>query len=195
VLPADGPWFVVCHWWFYLFERAVRGSGRTVRGKGADSPRYPAGLSARPIADGPPCLAGRSARGCALCVGDSPRGPLKQLGNPHLKPATKPKHALLNHAGHGPCHKGPSGPPGGPLEDPLEQTSPRSRMRAPLGQAPSRSKGCASLERAPLRSRACSPLERGPPCSRARSALERGLPRLRAPRTRAPAPVHGHLMP
>jgi hypothetical protein len=24
-------------------------------------------------------------------VGDSPRGPLKQLGNPHLKPATKPK--------------------------------------------------------------------------------------------------------
>jgi hypothetical protein len=26
-----------------------------------------------------------------LCVGDSPRGPLKQRGNPHLKPATKPK--------------------------------------------------------------------------------------------------------
>jgi hypothetical protein len=24
-------------------------------------------------------------------VGDSPRGPLKQLGNPHLKPATEPK--------------------------------------------------------------------------------------------------------
>jgi hypothetical protein len=31
--------------------------------QGADSPRYPAGRSARPIADGPPCLAGRSARG------------------------------------------------------------------------------------------------------------------------------------
>jgi hypothetical protein len=32
-------------------------------------------------------------------VGDSPRGPLKQLGNPHLKPTTKPKHAKPNHAG------------------------------------------------------------------------------------------------
>jgi hypothetical protein len=32
-------------------------------------------------------------------VGDSPRGPLKQRGNPHLKPATKPKHAKPNHAG------------------------------------------------------------------------------------------------
>jgi hypothetical protein len=29
-----------------------------------------------------------------LAVGDSPRGPLKQLGNPHLKPA-KAKHASL----------------------------------------------------------------------------------------------------
>jgi hypothetical protein len=28
---------------------------------------------------------------CSTTVGDSPRGPLKQLGNPHLKPATKPK--------------------------------------------------------------------------------------------------------
>jgi hypothetical protein len=26
-------------------------------------------------------------------VGDSPRGPLKQRVNPHLRPATKPKHA------------------------------------------------------------------------------------------------------
>jgi hypothetical protein len=32
-------------------------------------------------------------------VGDSPRGPLKQRGNPHLKPATKPKRAKPNHAG------------------------------------------------------------------------------------------------
>jgi hypothetical protein len=28
-----------------------------------------------------------------ILVGDSPRGPLKQRGNPHLKPATKLKHA------------------------------------------------------------------------------------------------------
>jgi hypothetical protein len=32
-------------------------------------------------------------------VGDSPKGPLKQRGNPHLKPSTKPKNAKPNHAG------------------------------------------------------------------------------------------------
>jgi hypothetical protein len=32
-------------------------------------------------------------------VGDSPRGPLKQWGKPHLKPATKPKRVKHNHAG------------------------------------------------------------------------------------------------
>jgi hypothetical protein len=32
-------------------------------------------------------------------VGDSPRGPLKQRGNPHLKPAKGLKHAKPNHAG------------------------------------------------------------------------------------------------
>jgi hypothetical protein len=34
-----------------------------------------------------------------MSVGDSPRGHLKQRGNPHLKPATTPKHAKINHAG------------------------------------------------------------------------------------------------
>jgi hypothetical protein len=37
--------------------------------------------------------------GCWSSVGDSPRGPLKRRGNPHLKPATKPKHAEPDHAG------------------------------------------------------------------------------------------------
>jgi hypothetical protein len=32
-------------------------------------------------------------------VGGSPRGPPKQRGNPHLNPATTPKHAKPNHAG------------------------------------------------------------------------------------------------
>jgi hypothetical protein len=32
-------------------------------------------------------------------VGDSPRGPFKQQGDPHLNPATTPKHAKPNHAG------------------------------------------------------------------------------------------------
>jgi hypothetical protein len=44
------------------------------------------------------------------CVGDSPRGPLKQLGNPRLKHATKLKHTSPNHAGHGPCRGGPQRP-------------------------------------------------------------------------------------
>jgi hypothetical protein len=71
---------------------------------------------------------------------------------------------------------------GGPLEDPLEQASPRSRMRASLGRAPLRSRGRAYLERVP-------------PRSRVRSALERGSPRSRALRKRTPAPVRRHLMP
>jgi hypothetical protein len=49
VLPADGPLFAVRLWRFRYLFRTVRGSGRTVRGKGADNPRYPAGQSARPL--------------------------------------------------------------------------------------------------------------------------------------------------
>jgi hypothetical protein len=78
---------------------------------------------------------------------------------------------------------------GGPLEDPLEQASPRSRTRASLGRAPSSSRGCASLERAPPRSRARPPragsasLE-GPPRPRPGSASLEGAPHACAcPRT------------
>jgi hypothetical protein len=49
VLPADGSLFAVHLWWFWCLFRTVRGSGRTVRGKGVDSPRYPAGQSARSL--------------------------------------------------------------------------------------------------------------------------------------------------
>jgi hypothetical protein len=35
----------------------------------------------------------------SVVVGDSPRGPLKQRGKPHLKPATRPKRVKPNHAG------------------------------------------------------------------------------------------------
>jgi hypothetical protein len=82
-----------------------------------------------------------------------------------------------------------------PLEDPLEQAPPRSRVRASLGQAPSRSRGCASLKQAPPRSRVRSPLEQAPPRSRVRFALVQAPLRSRAPRTRAPAPVYRHLRP
>jgi hypothetical protein len=48
-------------------------------------------------------------------VGDSPRGPLKQRGNPHLKPATKQNTLSLtmqvpNHAGDGPRRRDPDSP-------------------------------------------------------------------------------------
>jgi hypothetical protein len=49
VLPADSPLFAVRLWRFCCLFRTVRGSGRTVRGKGADSPQYPAEQSARPL--------------------------------------------------------------------------------------------------------------------------------------------------
>jgi hypothetical protein len=49
VLPADGPLFAVRLRRFCCLFRTVRGSGRTVHSKGADSPRYPAGQSARPL--------------------------------------------------------------------------------------------------------------------------------------------------
>jgi hypothetical protein len=43
-------------------------------------------------------------------VGDSPRGPLKQRGNPHLKPTTRPKHNLPNHAGNSPRRRDSDSP-------------------------------------------------------------------------------------
>jgi hypothetical protein len=77
---------------------------------------------------------------------------------------------------------------------------PSSRLRLARGRAPPRAgsapfegqhfprAGSAPLEGSP-------PLERVSPRSRVRPALGRGPPRSRAPRTRAPAPVHGHLTP
>jgi hypothetical protein len=43
-------------------------------------------------------------------VGDSPRGPLKQRGNPHLNPTTRPKHNLPNYAGNSPRCRDSDGP-------------------------------------------------------------------------------------
>jgi hypothetical protein len=128
-------------------------------------------------------------------VADSPRGPLKQRGNPHLKPATKPRHNLPNPAGNRPTLQGPRRPIKAAL---LE--IPSSRIRLARGCAPPRAgsapfegqhfprAGSASLE-------GSLPLEQIPPRSRVRPTLDRGPPRSRAPLTRAPAPVHGHLTP
>jgi hypothetical protein len=138
-----------------------------------------------------------------LGVGDSPRGPLKQLGYPHIKTRNKPKpntpRLTMQDTAH--AAEAPTAHQGGPLEDPLEQASPRSRIRTFLGRAPPRSRGCAYLERAPPRSRVRSALERGPPRSRALraracsrtwafNALTTAGRRHHAPGARAPVPSH-----
>jgi hypothetical protein len=90
-------------------------------------------------------------------VGDSPRGPLKQLGNPHLKPATKPKpntpyitmqdmaHAAEAPAAHQAAHsKVPSNrlrlargcvPPSGGLRSVRGGAPPSSGLRPARGSA------------------------------------------------------------
>jgi hypothetical protein len=91
---------------------------------------------------------------------------------------------------------------GGPLEEPLEQAPPRSRMRASLGRAPSRCKGplppragSASLE-GPLRPRTGSASFEGTPhacaCSRtmAFNALTPAGRRHHSPGARALVPPH-----
>jgi hypothetical protein len=148
-------------------------------------------------------------------VGDSPRGPLKQLGNTHLKPATKPNTPRLTMQDTAHAAGAPTAHQGGPLEDPLEQASPRSRMRASLGWAPSPFEGVrlpragpASLEgpfppragsaslEGPLRPRTGSASLEGAPhaCSRSRTrafnALTTTGQRHHAPGARAPMPPH-----
>jgi hypothetical protein len=137
-------------------------------------------------------------------VGDSPRGPLKQLGNPHLKPATKPKPNTPRLTMQDTAHavKAPMARQGGPLEDPLEQASPHSRMRAPprAGSAPFEGvqlprAGSASLE-GPLRPRTGSASLEGAPHMHARSrtrafnALTMEGRCHHAPGARAPVPPH-----
>jgi hypothetical protein len=77
---------------------------------------------------------------------------------------------------------------------------PSSRLRLARGRTPPRA-GSAPFEEqrfprsgpAPLEG--SLPLERVSSRSKVRPALGWGPPRSRAPRTRAPAPVHGHLTP
>jgi hypothetical protein len=111
------------------------------------------------------------------CVGHSPKGPLKQLGNPHLKPATKPKpntpRLTMQDTAH--AAEAPTAHQGGPLEGPLEQVSPHSRMRAPLGRAPPRSRGALTSSGLRL-ARGSAPPSNGVHLARGRSAHARLLP-------------------
>jgi hypothetical protein len=139
-------------------------------------------------------------------VGDSPRGPLKQQGNPRLKHATKPNTPRLTMQDTTHAAEAPNGPPRLPsrrspragfasLEDarpprvgavPLEgEHLPRAGSASPEGPLPPQT-GSASLEGS-LPSNEVR-LARGV------AHLERGPPRSRAPRARAPAPVRWHLM-
>jgi hypothetical protein len=79
---------------------------------------------------GTPCGLATFLHGKILRVGDSPRGPHKQLGNPRLKPAIKPNTLYITMQDMAHAAETPAAHQGGPLEDPLEQASPRSRMRA-----------------------------------------------------------------
>jgi hypothetical protein len=104
------------------------------------------------------CCNTRRAIASFLAVGDSPRGPLEKLGNPHLKPATKPKpnkphltmqgmaHAAKAPGAHQAAHsKTPSNryrlargyaPPSGGLRPDRGGAPPSSEVRLARGSAP-----------------------------------------------------------
>jgi hypothetical protein len=118
-----------------------------------------------------------------LGVGDSPRGPLKQLGNPHLKPATKPKpntpyltmqdmaHAAEAPAAHQAAHS----------------KVPSSRLHLARGCAPT-SGGLRPV-------RGGAPPSSGLRLARGSAPPSNGARLVRGRSARAPAPVRGHLMP
>jgi hypothetical protein len=114
-----------------------------------------------------------------LSVGDSPEGPLKQLGKSRLKPAKKPKlnaSCLNAHTSTAHAAVAPAAHQGGPLKGSLERAPPRSRMHAYLERAPPRSRVHAYLERAPPRSRVRTSFERAR-LARGCSARARPFPR------------------
>jgi hypothetical protein len=116
-------------------------------------------------------------------VGDSPRGPLKQLGNPHLKPATSQSQTHLTK----PCRTRPmSRRPQRPTKA-AHSEIPSSRLRLARGCAPP-SGGLRPVRGGALTSSGLR-LARG-------SALPSNVVRLARGRSaRAPASVRGHLMP
>jgi hypothetical protein len=130
-------------------------------------------------------------------VGDSPRGPLKLRGNPHLKPATKQNTLSLtmqvpNHAGYGPRCEGPQWPtkttlskiPSSRLRPARGCMPPSGGLRPIRGGALPSSRLCPDRGSAPPRADSAS-LE-GPPRPRSESASLEGAPHACAgPRTRA----------
>jgi hypothetical protein len=113
------------------------------------------------------------------CVGDSPRGPLKQLGNPHLKPATKPNTPRLTVQDTAHAAEAPNGPPRWPT-----RRSPRAGFASLEGVRPPRA-GSTPFEGVRLPRAGSASLE-GPLRPRTGPALLEGAPHARAcSRTRA----------
>jgi hypothetical protein len=137
-----------------------------------------------------------------LDVEDSPRGLLKQLGNPHLKPATKPNTPYLTMQDMAHATKAPAAHQAAHSKTPSNKVSPRSRVRSSLGRIPPRSRGCApplarsaSLEGPPRPRTGSASLEGAPhacACSRAQAlnALTSAGQRHHALGARAPMPPH-----
>jgi hypothetical protein len=113
-----------------------------------------------------------------LSVGDSPRGPLKQLGNPHIKTRNKPKpntpRLTMQDTAH--AAEAPNGPPRRPT-----RRSPRERLRLARGCAPPSGGLCpargGALTSGGLRlARGSAPPSNGVCLARGRSARARLLP-------------------
>jgi hypothetical protein len=130
-----------------------------------------------------PCR--RTRRCSGATVGDSPRGPLRQQGKPHLKPAKSQGSTRLAQTRTGMAHTAvaPTANQGGPLK------IPSNRLRFARGHTPP--SGGLRPD-----SRESAYLEQAPPHSRVRTTLEQAPPRSRVLRTRTPVPVRGyeHLM-
>jgi hypothetical protein len=114
----------------------------------------------------------------AVAVGDSPRGPLKQLGNPHLKPATKPKPNKPHLTMQGMAHtvKAPA------AHQAAHSKTPSNRYRLARGYAPPSSglrpdRGGAPPSSEVRLARGSAPPSNGVRLARGRPARARLLPR------------------
>jgi hypothetical protein len=136
------------------------------------------------------------------CVGDSPRGPLKQMGNPHLKSATKPNKPHLTMQGMAHTTKVPAAyraahsktpssrfrlargcaPPPDGLRSVRGGAPPSSEVRLARGSAPL-SNGVRLARGHPAHACAC-------PRAQALNALTSAGWRHHAPGARAPVPPH-----
>jgi hypothetical protein len=149
---------------------------------------------------------GNTHRCLGATVGDSPKGPLNNRGETHVRPAKNVKHkstcAPKTHTQH---NRDPGGPHGPPVRHDRRPSS-EVRLARGIGTPSGRVRFARGLHTPSGGVRPARgippPLERGPPRSRAEHPLGRGPPRSRAPtrafptppRAPAPARTYEHLM-